>query len=421
MIATVGGTPAPIIHTISQLKPERVAFICSADTRPLCDDIAEKCALDVTKVTLLILTNPELLGTCYEEIRGFFREIVPQWNIPVENIHIDYTGGTKTMSAAVVLAAAERFSNFSYVGGDARSKEGVGVVLDGKEKRHIQSNPWDKLAVREMERAGTLWNNQQYAACAKLMEEITRRVPIDFRKPYKTMQIVAEGLAARRAFNLHPLAKDRMHRACDNLKECNDSTKPLMEFCQCARERFLAFGRCRDNKASIADYQMVLSELLDNALLTARTQRYEDACARLYRFMELQAQVWLWEKTDGAFHLGKLLEGKPLPDELLSMPSVRYLEAGQSPMFSLEAGYRALSHLGHEKVQRIVSDFRQNTIWSNATAMRNGSVLAHGLDAVTGKRFTQYLEAVQYYLGADTSKPSLEPPMWNPNWFISNK
>ena len=51
---------------------------------------------------------------------------------------------------------------------------------------------------------------------------------------------------------------------------------------------------CKDEHAS----DVLLRELLDNALRTAAQHRFEDAAARLYRAMEMQGQLWLAETTN---------------------------------------------------------------------------------------------------------------------------
>ncbi len=50
------------------------------------------------------------------------------------------------MSAALVLAALERSCCYSYVSGDERSKGGIRVVVDSKEKVWFLGNPWDEIA-----------------------------------------------------------------------------------------------------------------------------------------------------------------------------------------------------------------------------------------------------------------------------------
>jgi hypothetical protein len=41
-------------------------------------------------------------------------ELLRKWRIDPHEVIVDYTGGTKTMSAALVLAATQRFHQFSY-------------------------------------------------------------------------------------------------------------------------------------------------------------------------------------------------------------------------------------------------------------------------------------------------------------------
>jgi len=64
---------------------------------------------------------------------------------PVPIFVADFTGGTKTMSVALALATVQAVGRYTYVGGTERTKDGPGMVVDGKERMLHQANPWDAL------------------------------------------------------------------------------------------------------------------------------------------------------------------------------------------------------------------------------------------------------------------------------------
>jgi len=59
---------------------------------------------------------------------------------------VDYTLGTKSMSAAIAVATMEQAHRYSDVGGVERDKRGVGVVLGGRKRMHYIQNRWREVA-----------------------------------------------------------------------------------------------------------------------------------------------------------------------------------------------------------------------------------------------------------------------------------
>lgn len=106
--------------------------------------------------------------TILEKLPG----ILAHWKLKFTDLVADFTGGTKVMSAATVLALAPRGARFSYVGGgpEARRREGTWIVVDGKEKILAQSNPWNTLAAEKIENALGLLPLGRYEEAAHLLE-----------------------------------------------------------------------------------------------------------------------------------------------------------------------------------------------------------------------------------------------------------
>jgi hypothetical protein len=127
-------------------------------------------------------------------------DLLAEAKVRPAEVLVDYTGGTKTMSAALVLAGIEWFQQFSYVGGEQRDKSGLGVTIDGKERVLYAGNPWSELAVREIERARDLWADYQFEAAAGVLEVAATRVPRQQR--FQTIANLARALAARHRLDL---------------------------------------------------------------------------------------------------------------------------------------------------------------------------------------------------------------------------
>lgn len=222
ILASVGGTVAPIIYIIRQHKPEHLWFFCSYVSRANAEMILEEVKKDgdySPNVRYIEIEQFESLGPCYLELRKKIPELLKEHKVNPEEVLVDYTGGTKTMSAALVLAGMERFENFSYVGGKERSNNGLGTVIDGQEKWIYQQNPWQELAIREIERAIYLWNNYLFEAAATILFEASKLVPQKLK--FEAIGNVAKGMAARHHFNFKTAA-DYLGKANKNLPQLYD-------------------------------------------------------------------------------------------------------------------------------------------------------------------------------------------------------
>ena len=133
LICTVGGSPAPVIHGIRSHRPEHVLFVCSRASVP---SVKEQIlpALDfLPEWNILPLPNEQDLLSCVMEIRACITAFLDARHLPADTALLgDFTGGTKVMSAALVMALMERNVQFTYTGGGQRSKDGLGVVRDGE-------------------------------------------------------------------------------------------------------------------------------------------------------------------------------------------------------------------------------------------------------------------------------------------------
>ncbi|MUH00028.1 hypothetical protein F7734_50245 [Scytonema sp. UIC 10036] len=129
LFVTIGGSFQPIITAIHSLQPDRVIFIASDGEKGSksqvigegtpCEvrrgaEVIERLPNIPTQVglgdrfqperDLILVQNPDDLGECYSKIRDRILNLQQETS---HEIMADYTGGTKTLSAAMVMAAVD--------------------------------------------------------------------------------------------------------------------------------------------------------------------------------------------------------------------------------------------------------------------------------------------------------------------------
>ena len=404
VLISVGGSPEPVVFSLNHQKPEHVCFFVSPETEAsLRDKILP--GLEFHPLHDLIRTPAaeDLSGCCRVLVREL-PGILKKWGVQPGELVVDYTGGTKTMSAALMLAAAELAGRFSYVGGTDRTKDGVGVVVDGKEKMWFSDNPWDELAVITRREAEVLFNRGRYDAAAQAFRKIAQRVS-DSRRPfYEDMARLAEAyekwdrFAHSEAYGkLHSVAKALPRYAAfasdKAIESLAASVESHLDFLKTLREE-------RDGENTILD-------LLANARRRAlREGKYDDAVARLYRAVEAYAQ-WRLKSQYGvdtsAVEIQRIPE--PFREEIADGLST---EDGKLKL-GLERSYRLLRAFGDAASRRFWS------MWESSLRglldRRNNSILAHGFVPITREDYEKFWEACLKFMEISTDRLPVFPEL----------
>src|SRR6266545_1445227 len=189
LLCTVGGSPEPVVAAIRHWRPARIRFVHTPQTKadveakivPKANE--ESLGLDAGRYDLFELPDGQDLASCLERLRQLTQE-VEQWVARGEGFQVivDFTGGTKCMSAAIALQARQWPCSFSYVGGTERTKDGVGVVVTGAEKVVYHANPWDALGYQAVEEFCVLFDQRAFVPAASAAEEAKKRVTREDRK-----------------------------------------------------------------------------------------------------------------------------------------------------------------------------------------------------------------------------------------------
>ncbi len=302
LVCTVGGSPEPIVAALKHWRPMRVRFVHTPQTK---DDVAEKVVpkgreegvdLDAGRYDLFELPDGQDLASCLDHLRQL-TPVVTEWAArgDVFRVVVDFTGGTKCMSAAVGIQGSRWPCVFSYVGGNERTKDGVGVVVSGGEKVVHQANPWDALGRQAVEDFVVLFDQRAFLAAANVASLTMKRVSgPDRKRELAVLEQLAKALDAWDRFD---------HKTSMNLLEnVAKSANDLRAVLGSVRGDRILGGATRlaghlDElcKATPPSRHHVL-DLLANAKRRKDEGRVDDAVARLYRATEAIAQAALKER-----------------------------------------------------------------------------------------------------------------------------
>lgn len=385
LIATVGGSPEPLAASLLHWRPSRSIFVVSTETKTA---VASQLVpavqgagwgdFDAGRYDLVEIVNAQDFSGIVARLRALDSR-VQSWlhDHPGSEIIADFTGGTKAMTAGLALTAARWPCQISYVGGTERTKDGVGIVVSGKEQIVHAQNPWDVLGLQAAEEAVILFNNGDFSAAVHLLEQTRNRLTdASQKKQFQAFAALCQILENWEKFQ----HKDAMKKLADVHRDKNDLAFILGPHRAETLSRWLdqidtKLKPLTDEAADAAKLTALVQDLLANAQRRLREGRYDDAVARLYRAIEALAQAKL--HTRGFSDTSKVpLEGlpEPLRTEWQSRAEDSHLKLG------LQDDYTLLGALGDE----VASLFRELGLDGRESLLtaRNRSILAHGFAPV---------------------------------------
>jgi CRISPR-associated protein (TIGR02710 family) len=428
LLISVGGSPNPIIFSIECNKCEHIIFFCSRDTLSELPAIREKVAdkVKIIDYEKIVTENYEDIGTCYRAIVQRLPEILSMWQFSYDDVVIDYTGGTKAMSAALVLATVSNCNNYSYIGGGTedktvRTKEGRGTVIDGKEKFYYQQNPWDALGIGELKIIDNLFSKARYAAAVEKLQQLKQSVDSKLRDLYGLLASICEAyyfwdiFKLREARNLFANNFPRFEKY--SLCGTRDLENLIIHISRNIEYlNHLTSSVMQKNEAPAEAYLLLAKDLISNAIRRAEKEdKYEDAVARLYSACEKIVK-------------GKLL-GYGIDNSRTRKDQIPVLLADRFEKYkyfnekknnwAYKYGFDASCELLAARDPEFASKYsRQKDNLKNLMSRRNDSILAHGTTPVTENTYKDMLDATLKFAELERNElvefPELKLNSWGP-------
>lgn len=372
MIISVGGTPEPLVKTITYHSPEFVCFFASQGTMDKTVQVKESLGdlAQAIRFEIELVDNENDLLECHEKAIHAVERISAK-GYAKERVLVDYTGATKNMSVALALAAIEQGFGFSYVGGDKRTKNGVGTVESGHEKIYTNVNPWDFMALKEKRQASQFFNSFQFKACRDLFAELAGNASTR-RSMYRKLSCAVDAFHNWDLFR-HAEALDSFKKARleDLLDERDRGVAAFAADCLQLKPALENLINCSNRGKRPCEE--LAHDLFSNAERRFAEGKVDDAVLRLYRLVEMLAQerllrVYAIDTSD--------VKADMIPDAIREDFVEKYrnrrtnkIELPQSP------SYQLLKELGDPLGQAFEE---HQSRFMKVQSARNYSYLAHG-------------------------------------------
>ncbi len=419
LLCTVGGSHQPVLEAIRSNAPDYICFFCTdkdpdtGKTGSISQVIGNGAVINakpsdpkptLPNLTILAKLNPNTYETCIvpaDDLDGAFlnmRNAVTRLAKEFSEVRFlaDYTGGTKTMTAALVCVALDRDDMELQLVSGARPD--LVRVAAGTEQAMTASVARLRLD-RAMAPYREAWVRYSYREAADGLD----RIRIDANDPDRERCSLA--LALSRAFARwddfdHSGALELIEPFAGRVVPSYPSMLPTL--------RILTDGA--DKKHTPAH----LFDLWLNAQRRASQGRYDDAVARVYRLIEWTAQWLLRTKLD--------VDTADVPADLLP----RDADMSRDTDGKIKLGlWRAWQVLGTH-MDGPARDFMANRgeELRDCLSIRNRSILAHGFAPVrkedwervcewTGERFLPVLKHYACETGLKT--PPNQVPTYLPD------
>jgi CRISPR-associated protein (TIGR02710 family) len=300
LVCTVGGSHQPVLTALKARHWERVLFVCSAPTPEarssvtIVTDAVEIAGsearpaqrLDPIPVQAglarddweLIEVPPDDPDSAFSILADRLRALRQEgWRVIA-----DYTGGTKSMSAALVLAAFEAGAELQLVTG----RRGDLVRVLDRTEREIAIGTRRVSVAREFERLAAGWGRFAYQEAAEGFTRLWTHLKAEgasrdeLRRLTRAKEL-SEAFAAWDAFD-HKSAAGGFAKSIYKGLAIDGRT----DWCD------IAAALVREQSAPWK--ALHLCDLWRNAQRCAARGRWDDAVARLYRLWEATAQWLLW-------------------------------------------------------------------------------------------------------------------------------
>lgn len=386
LFLTVGGSSQPNVTAINSLKPDYIFFVCTKGDRytgsTYCVDgegYFDKKTNKKTSDNLLILSeykneyekieldDPDDLNETISKIKY---GISKAKDMNPEEIILDYTGGTKTMSAASVLIACNDRSLKLTVTKGVRtniiSTEGVSIT----ELVDVGSARFEIIT----KTINQMLSHNLYTSAKMLIDNflVEHTLEPNLKKRLEEISKICLIFEAWDKFNHKKAFEDfRIFKLVEKYPEHFNFLRKILE------------------KDRNTGYE-ILFDLIKNAERKAANLNYDDAIARIYRAIEMFLQIRLKKEYNIDSSNIDLNKARNLPDEVKE----KYKDKNGKSLGLMES-YEFLKDID-EKLRDVLSKYSDNI--KEKISTRNISILAHGKEPITKEDYKKFKECLNKFI-----------------------
>mgnify|MGYP002584523639 FL=1 len=419
LIISVGVAYEPLVLSIKYFQPRRILFLYTELTEDTLNKVVRHCSLEAAQYEKHRVHETDPIDI-YREIKQAYLS----WGKP-EKLYIDFTGGTKAMSAAAAMAAAMIDVQMVYIGTEQYLAD-FRKPYPGSERLYYIDNPLTVFGDLEVERAMVLFDRANFSGARVKLGVLKETIPDpELRQQLNFIYLSAlvyeywDALDFPKAWDMikklnHELERDgRLHR-----------TYVMMDYRTQFKKQEEILGHLNEVAEKIKEKQNfsvlqkrecmlpLMFTMYSNACLREQQEKYDMATLLLYRLLEMIEQRRLalynlyvskmsylnikflapdqlqnnqmepskkqeWIKEEVYQIKSKMFRndvGKYLPDQVSLLEGFMILSALNDPIMAVQHGDPI------EKLKRIRS----------MVFLRNNSIFAHGLGPVSRQDFLRF-------------------------------
>lgn len=377
MIITIGtgsGVDNGVAFSVRQQNPDLLCFIYSKESEKTLEAVLTKLSKKREDVLLKQFDEVNDVEILYQEYSKYIDQILRKGYSPNEVV-ADYTSGTKSMSSALVSTAiAKEIGVLSYVYG-LRDEQGR-VISDTE--RLSQLSPNAIFTEQKIKLFKQLFNRYQFDSSFELLHSTT--IHYNFRDLTNFYLGLSKAYAEWDRFNFK--------QSAEQLNSLSVEIATQLEL-----KRIVENHKAKLHKLKQANEQGKLSEddfidLFSNALRRFEEGKYDDCVARLYRLVEMVAQIEFekeFQMTTDKVKIDILPES--LKERFVANQQNKQVELGLLDTF------KVLNEKSENKRTKMffakIDDFKKLLI------VRNHSRLAHGQTPITKETCKKLISFVQ--------------------------
>lgn len=421
-VISVGTSYEPIVLNIKLFAPKKILFLYTEQTGKTLNKIVKYCMLepDVYEKSKVSETDPLDI---YREIKRYYLE----WNKP-KKMYVDFTGGTKAMSAAAAMAGALIDIQLVYVGTNDYLVD-FRKPNPGSETLFYINNPIAVFGDLEIEKAFALFEKYNYAGAQEKLAVLKESIPDpNIRQQLNFVFLLAKLYEAWDALDFVPayeyvvmlnreLQRDRSTHQNFLLMDCCSELDKQEEILTCLKD-IPALAQAKKNMDILKNKKVIVAlmfTMCQNGFIREQQEKYDMATLLFYRLLEMIEQrrlatynlnVSKMEYVEIKYNLKRTPEfaGESKDDQLellkQKVQDIKVAVFGRANNYlpdqvSLLEGFIMLHALGDP----IVADREGRGINKlkrirSMVFLRNNSIFAHGLGPVGVQDFQKFKQFV---------------------------
>jgi CRISPR-associated protein (TIGR02710 family) len=200
------------------------------------------------------------------------------------------------MRAGLVAAALNEGCTLNYVGTEnqnGRKDDGLGIVKDGYESHMKQTDPYDFFAISEEDRGIKFFNKYHfYAAIENFNEALKKTGDENHKNKFKIYKKLSQIYNSWDKFVEDNNGSLYLHleNVQEEIRSYSNNSIMTFDFLDKLNENLIFLkSKLKEKTSNQIDYYVI--DLINNAERRLKEGKYDDAIARLYRAIELIAQL----------------------------------------------------------------------------------------------------------------------------------